>query len=99
MVYSDVSYAFRVWDVLQEIINNDDLPEGYKIRFRAFYVNDYIVFVFWIDAQKLADFVLGKTIEEIRKYNSQNYLNEEDKERFKEILANPCPTKWEHKYC
>lgn len=29
---------FRVWDVLQEVVNNDELPENCEVRIRAFYV-------------------------------------------------------------
>jgi hypothetical protein len=73
---------FRVWDVLQEIINNDELPKGCEVRIRAFYVSDYIVFVFGNDAKALAHAVLEKTKEYIIKYNAQFPLDKEDYERF-----------------
>jgi hypothetical protein len=57
---------FRVWDVLQEMINNDGLP--CEVRIRAFYVGDNIVFVFGNDAKALTDAVLEKTKEYIRGY-------------------------------
>ncbi len=78
---------FRVWDVLQEIINNDELPENCEVRIRAFYVSDFIVFVFGNDAKALAGAVLEKTKEEIRKYDEQYPLEEVDRERFAEILT------------
>jgi|GEM_PF-6707862 len=59
---------FRVWDVLQEVINNDELPEGCDVRMRAFYVNDHCAFVFGNDAEMLADVVWKKTEEYIRDY-------------------------------
>lgn len=69
---------FRVWDVLQEIINTDDLPEGCEVRIRAFYVSDYIVFVFGNDAKALVDAVLEKCNEYIRNYNVQYPLDKEE---------------------
>ncbi len=78
---------FRVWDILQEIINNDELPENCEVRIRAFYVADFIAFVFGNDSKALADAVLEKTKEEIRKYDAEYSLEEANRERFAEILA------------
>jgi hypothetical protein len=76
---------FRVWDILQEIINNDELPQNCEVRMRAFYVSDFIVFVFGNDTKALVDAVLEKTKEEIRKYDAEYSLEEADRERFAEV--------------
>ena len=59
---------FRVWDVLQEIVNNNELPEGCEVKLRAFYFYSYIVFLFGNNPEKLADVVREKTEEYIQKY-------------------------------
>ena len=59
---------FRVWDVLQEVINCDELPEGCEVRIRAFYVNGYCAFVFGNDDEMLVDVVRKKTEGIIRDY-------------------------------
>ena len=59
---------FRVWDVLQEIVNNDELPEGCEAKLRAFYFCSYIFFVFSNNPEKLADVVREKTKEYICQY-------------------------------
>ncbi len=78
---------FRVWDVLQEVINNDELPENCEVRIRAFYVGAHIVFLFGNNPKALADMVLEKTKGYIQKYNKQYSLDEVDRERFAEILT------------
>ncbi|MDW7777211.1 MAG: hypothetical protein SCH39_12875 [Methanosarcinales archaeon] len=78
---------FRVWDVLQEVVNNDGLPEGCEVGIRAFYVNSYIVFIFCNDPQTLAHVVLEKTKEHIRRYNDLYSLDADDLERYSEILV------------
>ena len=42
---------FRVWDVLQEVVNNADLPDGCEVGIRAFYVGSYIIFIFSNDLE------------------------------------------------
>ena len=61
---------FRVWDVLQEVINCDELPEGCDVRIRAFYVNGHCAFVFGNDAQMLADVVRKRTEGNIRDFQN-----------------------------
>ncbi len=78
---------FRVWDVLQDVVNNNDLPEGCEVGIKAFYVNSYIVFIFCNDPQTLAHVVLEKTKEYIRRYNDQYCLDADDLERYSEILV------------
>ncbi len=78
---------FRVWDVFQEVINNDELPKNCEVRIRAFYVGAHIVFIFGNDPKALADIVLEKTKEYIRKYNKQYSLEEVDRERFVALLT------------
>jgi hypothetical protein len=77
---------FRVWDVLQEVINNNELPKNCEVRIRAFYVGAHIVFLFGNNTKALADIVLGKTKEYIRKYDKHYSLDEDDRERFAELL-------------
>ncbi len=50
-------------------------------------MSDFIVFVFGNDSKALADAVLEKTKEEIRKFDVEYSLEEADKERFAEILS------------
>jgi len=78
---------FRVWDVLQEVVNKDDLPDGCEVGIRAFYVNSYIVFIFCNDPHTLADVVREKTKELIRRYNDQYCLDADEFERYSEILV------------
>ena len=51
---------FRVWDVLQEVINCDELPDGCDVRMRAFYENGHSAFVFGNDDEMLVDVVRKK---------------------------------------
>jgi len=78
---------FRVWDVLQEVMNTDDLPEGCKVGIRAFYVDSYIVFIFCNDPHTVADVVREKTKELIRRYNDKYCLDADELERYSEILV------------
>ncbi len=78
---------FRVWDVLQEMINNDELPEGCDVRIRAFYVNGHCAFVFGNDAEMLVDVIRKRTVGNIRDYGEKFGLSLNDKERFFKILA------------
>lgn len=76
---------FRTWDLLQEIINNDELPENCEIRIRAFYISSYIVF--GDNPKALSEAVMEKTKEHIRKYASQYPLEDADRKRFAGILS------------
>lgn len=77
---------FRVWDVLQELINNNSLPEGCDVRIRAFYVSGYIVLIFGNNPKMLADIVLEKTKKHIRKYCIQYPSDKESSEQYSELL-------------
>ena len=77
---------FRVWDVLQEVVNNDDLSDGCEVSIRAFYVNSYIIFIFCNDPHTLADVVQEKTKEHIRRYNDQYCLEADELERYSKIV-------------
>ncbi len=64
------------------------LPGNCEVRIRAFYVGAHIVFVFGgNNPEALADIVLARTKEYIRKYDKQCSLEEVDRERSVEILA------------
>jgi hypothetical protein len=78
---------FRVLDVLQEVLNNDELPKNCEVRIRAFYFGAHVVFIFGNNPKALADIVLARTKEYIRKYDKQYSLEEADRERFVELLA------------
>ena len=77
---------FRVWDIFNEVINNDDLPEGCDVQIRAFYGYGYIVYIFCNDPDTLEKVVLEKTKEHIQKYYDKYGLSERDLERYVEIL-------------
>lgn len=77
---------FRVWDIFNEVINNDDLPEGCDVQIRALYGYSYIVYIFCNDPDTLKKVVLEKTKEHIQKYYDKYGLSERDMERYAEIL-------------
>jgi len=77
---------FRVWDVFQEVINNDDLPEGCEVRIRAFYGYGYVVYIFCNDPETLERVVFEKTKDHIRKYHDRYGLSEDDLKRYSEII-------------
>jgi len=78
---------FRVWDVLQDVVNNNDLPEGCETGIRAFYVHSYITFIFTNNPSAFARVVREKTEQYIREYNNRYSLAEDDRQRYSEILV------------
>jgi len=78
---------FRIWDVLQEIVNNNDMPDGCETGIRSFYVHSYIAFIFTNDPATLARVVRERTEQYIREYNARYSLAEDDRQRYSEILV------------